>query len=310
MRFSRTAECGNANPGPAARSAAAPELHADRPVFSSHERVCRRSIVGDLLCGRPIIASDATSAAAAVTWLDTARSGSACRPDGNGSVLLVEIQQLDGHVERAAQTSTLRDHTATVARLLTIGPRAEPPSTSPRRCRFGKYAGVNARLDDARTWGFRCRPRFRPVRDHLAVLAGAGVFDGAQRVGDVMVSRRTSRLRPVVHVRARRVGGSGSRRRTRRSWRGTRRAGPHTQTPPGAELRTAYAGLTAARQEAWPREAFNSVWNGIARTGFFPDPEPSVDDAVWRDDGSVITPSRSSSMCARTRHGVWNTSQS
>jgi hypothetical protein len=51
---------------------------------------------------------------------------------------------------------------------------------------------------------------------------------------------------------------------------------------------TAYSTLSEARQETFPRAAFERFWNGIARTGFFPDEQPSIEKALWRDDGGAV----------------------
>ena len=51
---------------------------------------------------------------------------------------------------------------------------------------------------------------------------------------------------------------------------------------------TAYSMLSPARQVEFPRDSFDRFWNGIARTGFFPDGQPSLEKVRWRDDGAVI----------------------
>jgi hypothetical protein len=139
----------------------------------------------------------------------------------------------------------------------------------------------------------------------VAVLAGAGLFDKAESVGDGIVSRRTlvsvasptSELvasEPPVPGRVRVEVGEALDALDAYSNAAGRR-----------DYAAAYARLTPARQEAWSREAFDRFWNGIARTGFFPDPQPSADDAVWRDDGSVvITVTLFFDVCAQQTRSV------
>lgn len=115
------------------------------------------------------------------------------------------------------------------------------------------------------------------------------MFDKAESVGGDIVSRGTSESdassTSVLVASEAPVPGGAARVEVVEA---VALVDPYSTAVGRRDYDTAYVSLSPARQDAFPRDVFDSFWNGIARTGFFPDDQPSAEKALWRDDGAAV----------------------